>query len=69
MLQYALLGSLLVKRSGDTKEKGRRNGYESHRVLTGEAVTVQGRRFERRPSMRRKNWMSDRSKRARDLDA
>ena len=25
-----------------TKEKGRRNGYESHRVLTGEgAVTVQ----------------------------
>ena len=50
MLQYALerevteaLGrSYYENAPATTKEKGRRNGYESHRVLTGEgAVTVQ----------------------------
>ena len=50
MLQYALerevteaLGrSYYQNVPATTKEKGRRNGYESHRVLTGEgAVTVQ----------------------------
>ena len=50
MLQYALerevteaLGQNYYENApATTKEKGRRNGYESHRVLTGEgAVTVQ----------------------------
>ena len=50
MLQYALerevteaLGRGYYENAPETtKEKGRRNGYESHRVLTGEgAVTVQ----------------------------
>ena len=50
MLQYALerevteaLGRNYYENApATTKEKGRRNGYESHRVLTGEgAVTVQ----------------------------
>ena len=50
MLQYALerevteaLGrSYYENAPATTREKGRRNGYESHRVLTGEgAVTVQ----------------------------
>ena len=50
MLQYALerevteaLGRGYYENALETtKEKGRRNGYESHRVLTGEgAVTVQ----------------------------
>ena len=50
MLQYALerevteaLGRSYYENAPETtKEKGRRNGYESHRVLTGEgAVTVQ----------------------------
>ena len=50
MLQYALEGevtealgrSYYENAPETTKEKGRRNGYESHRVLTGEgAVTVQ----------------------------
>ena len=49
MLQYALerevteaLGRGYYENAPETtKEKGRRNGYESHRVLTGEgAVTV-----------------------------
>ena len=50
VLQYALerevteaLGRNYYENApATTKEKGRRNGYESHRVLTGEgAVTVQ----------------------------
>ena len=50
MLQYALerevteaLGRSYYENAPEmTKEKGRRNGYESHRVLTGEGpVTVQ----------------------------
>ena len=56
MLQYALerevteaLGRGYYENAPETtKEKGRRNGYESHRVLTGEgAVTVQVPQIER----------------------
>ena len=56
MLQYALerevteaLGRNYYENApATTKEKGRRNGYESHRVLTGEgAVTVQYRGYEK----------------------
>ena len=48
MLQYALerevteaLGRNYYENApATTKEKGRRNGYESHRVLTGEGVEI-----------------------------
>ena len=58
MLQYALerevteaLGRNYYENApATTKEKGRRNGYESHRVLTGEGAVGRCHRFRRRCS-------------------